>query len=268
VRVQGYRAARMQGAARRWADLLDGWTIPDEILFQATEPPWGMSPDWFSVPARPDDTPSRRLALEALREAGSVLDVGCGAGTAGLALVPPASALVGVDESPAMLARFREECEARRVRYDAVEGSWPSAAARASAADVVVCHHVLYNARDLVAFVVALSGRARQRVVVEVGAEHPSLRLAPLWRRFWDLDRPDGPRVDDAVAVLGEAGIDPIMEVTAGARPHARSGRDTVALVTRRLCLPPQRRPEVAAALAELPAAPSEVHTLAWSGDA
>jgi SAM-dependent methyltransferase len=258
----------MKGAARRWADLLDGWTIPDEILFQARESPWGFYPDYMEVPPVPDDTPSRRLALESVPAGGSVLDVGCGAGAAGLALVPPAGSLVGVDESPVVLARFRSTCEARRVHYDTVEGSWPAAARGMGRFDVVVCHHVLYNARDVVAFVVALTGRARRRVVVELAGEHPSLRLAPLWKRFWGLDRPRGPTARDALAVLGEAGVEPVVETAPRGRLHARSARDTVAIVARRLCLPEGRHDEVAAALAELPPADEEVWTFAWPGDA
>jgi SAM-dependent methyltransferase len=254
-------------AARRWAELLDGWAIPDEILYSAPESPWGFDPDLFQAPERPDDTPSRQLALEALPEGGTVLDVGCGGGTAGLALVPPAERLVGVDESPAMLTRFMAACRARDVHGEAVEGSWPEVARRVHRADVVVCHHVLYNVRDVVAFVVALTGRARRRVVVEIAAQHPLRRMAPLWQHFWKLDRPDGPTAGDFLAVLAETTIRAKVEQFTGARRHGRSFEDEVRLARRRLCLPPERDAEVAEQLRGLPEAGGDVWTFSWSGD-
>jgi len=44
--------------------------------------------------------------------------------------------------------------------------------------------------------------------------------------------------------------------------------RDDAAWVARRLCLPPGRTEEVAAALAELPVRPRQVATLTWPGGA
>ena len=131
--------------ARRWAELLDGWIIPDEILFQAPEDPWAMTPAAMAPPLVPDDTPSRRLAMESLPAGGSVLDVGCGAGAASLALVPPAGSIVGVDASTTMLDAFAAGCRARGVAYQAVLGEWPVAASLVGVAHVVVCHHVAYN---------------------------------------------------------------------------------------------------------------------------
>jgi SAM-dependent methyltransferase len=258
----------VDGAAKRWAELLDGWTIPDEMLFQAPEDPWLIDPVCVEAPSGPpEDTPSRRLAIEALPDDGAVLDVGCGAGAASLALVPPAGLLIGVDAAPAMLTAFAAACTRRGVPYEAVEGEWPTAAALVPAADVAVCHHVAYNVRDIVAFVVELTGRARHRVVVELAAVHPLLPLGPLWRYFWKIDRPPGPRADDFLAVLRELDIEPIVEQAPG-RPHLRSFEDAVTVARRRLCLPVDRSDEVAAGLRVLPKRPTEVWTFAWPGDA
>jgi SAM-dependent methyltransferase len=257
-----------EGAARRWAELLDGWTVPDEVLFQAPEDPWAIDPACVEAPEDPPaDTPSRRLALEALPEDGSVLDVGCGAGAASLALVPPAACAVGVDVDARMLTAFGAACRRRRVPYEAIEGEWPVVASATPVADVAVSHHVAYNVRDLVAFVVELTGRARRRVVVEIGAVHPLVPLAPLWRYFWKLDRPAGPTAGDFLAVLHEAGIDPIVEQAAG-HPHHRSPADAARITRRRLCLPVEREDEVARGLQVLPATATEVWTFAWPGDA
>lgn len=255
-------------AARRWAEQLEGWGIPDTIVAQAPEPPWACPPAVFAPPEEPDDTPSRRLALGWLGLDGSVLDVGCGAGAASLALVPPARSVTGVDQSAAMLERYAAEAQARGAVVATVEGSWPAVADGVGVADVVVCHHVAYNVADLVAFVVALTGHARRGVVLELTARHPLAHLAPLWERFWGLRRPTGPTAADAVEVLEECGLRP--EVVTWERPRRRtpSPADEVALVRRRLCLGPDREVEVAEALAALPQGPQAVWTCSWPGDA
>jgi SAM-dependent methyltransferase len=214
------------------------------------------------------DTPSRRMALAALGAGGSVLDVGCGGGIASLALVPPATELIGVDERPEALAGFVAAASAAGVPASAVDGCWPEVADEVTPADVVVCHHVFYNAPDLPPFVEALTAKASRLVVVELTAVHPLVYLAPLWRRFWDIERPPGPRAEDALAVLRELGYEPAAEI--GHRPagHWRSPEQQVRLARKRLCLPAERDPEVADALAELPPAPDDVWAFAWPGSA
>ena len=221
----------------------------------------------MAPPPVPTDTPSRRYALESLPTGGSILDVGCGAGAASLALVPPAGSVVGLDRSSAMLDAFGAACRARGVHYQAVLGEWPAAAAIVDVAHVVVCHHLAYAMRDVVAFAVELTGRARYRVVVELGAAHPSVALAPLWRYFWKLDRPRGPTAGDFLAALTEAGIEPVVAQAPG-RPPVKSAADAAAVARRRLCLPLEREAEVARALAVVPPTSSDVWTFAWPGDA
>jgi hypothetical protein len=132
-----------------------------------------------------------------------------------------------------------------------------------------VCGHVLYNVPDLEPFVAALDQAATRRVVVEITAAHPLTATGWLWKRFWDLDRPDGPTWEDAVAVLREAGVAPSVEHWEApgldaTRPGAHS-HDFVAFTRRRLCLPPEREPEVREALIERgPGGPRRLVTLWW----
>jgi SAM-dependent methyltransferase len=274
---------RETGALARWREQLEGWAIPEEILAAAPESPWGFPVGLFRSRAhragsRPG-TPSNLEAARHLPPGGSVLDVGAGGGAASLPLAGEAGRLVAVDESPEMVASFLAAAEAAGVPAEGVEGRWPEVAGRVGPADVVVCHHVLYNVADLAPFAAALTGHARRRVVAELTDRHPLAGLAPLWRRFHDLERPEGPGAGDAVAALAELGLD----VDRRDWEHQdRFGFDDfdelVAFTRRRLCLPAGRDPEVAEALLEqgthqvdgvwVSGQPRRVTTLSWPGSA
>ncbi|HXF35789.1 MAG TPA: methyltransferase domain-containing protein [Actinomycetota bacterium] len=245
------------GAVERWAEELRGWAIPEEILAAAPEPPYGFPAEPFRRRAeaarRADPSPTALRALEALPEGGTVLDVGCGAGATSLPLARRAGRIVGVDASPEMLERFREQAAEAGVPAEAVQGTWPDVAHRVEAADVVVCGHVLYNVQDLAPFVDALGDRVRRRVVCEITERHPWAWMAGLWLRFHGLPRPAGPTADDAEAALRELGIDVRREDHL--LPPTPAGferkEDAVALIRRRLCLGLERDPEVEKALGE-----------------
>ncbi|GAA4545959.1 class I SAM-dependent methyltransferase [Pseudonocardia xishanensis] len=250
----------MGSAAARWSELQSGRGIPPEILARAPVSPWGHDPADFTPPDEPADTPSRAAALSLLAPAGTVLDVGCGGGDAAFALVGPLTEAIGVDVAQDMLDVFEAAADVRGVPARTVLGPWPDVAADAGPADVVVSHHVLHNVVDLGPFVDALTAAAGRGVVVEMLAEHPMAWLDPLWERFHGLHRPPSATVDDAVAVLRERGVAP--EVTLWDRelrlPHSPEW------ITRRLCLPPERAPEVAAAVAEIPPRTRTAATLVW----
>ena len=232
-------------AAARWRDELAGWAIPEQIAAQAPEPPWGFPAELFpAAPREAADTPSRRRALDALPEGGSVLDVGCGGGAGGLSLVPPAAYVVGVDSGEHMLSAFATAAHERGVRHREVHGDWPAVAAAFEPADVAVCHHVLYNVPDLATFALALSKAARRRVVVELTARHPLADTRAMWRHFHGVDRPVGPSAALAVDTLREAGLTPkVEEWTAPPREVPRAA--LVALNRRRLCLSAEQDPVV-----------------------
>lgn len=262
-------AVAAREAEEAWARQLAAWAVPEEIRARAPADPWKLTPDLFPAPEAPPDTPSRRRALEALGGGGTVIDVGVGTGGASLPLAPPATLITGVDESEDMLDAFRARAADAGVKVKAYAGRWQDVARAVPPADVVVCHHVLYNVADLHAFAVALTAHARRRVVVELGARHPVAPSNPLWKHFWGLDRPEGPTADDAIAVLVEAGIEP--EVERDVRPLRRSADPEVwaRFLTRRLCLPPERLPEVKEAMARWPEpAERETVTVYWPGRA
>ena len=248
---------RIGSALDRWREELEAWAIPEEIIKRAPESPWGFPVAMFRARAdrarSGEPTPSGQEALRFLGDGGTVLDVGAGAGAASLPLARSARRIVAVDESPGMAEAFLAAAAVAGVEGSAVVGRWPDVADQVEPADVVVCNDVLYNVQDLGPFALALTDHARRRVVVQITRAHPLVPMGPLWRRFHDLERPQGPTADDAVAALAWIGLR--VERRDWTTPSAGSFErrdDLVAFLRRRLCLPASRDPEIAEALGPL----------------
>ncbi|MBK1782850.1 class I SAM-dependent methyltransferase [Prauserella cavernicola] len=267
-------------ATRRWREQLEAWRIPQPIMDAAEDSPWVLPRHVFSrradvLVAEPEGE-SFPAAWSALDPPGSVLDVGAAAGAASLPLAARARHITAVDGDETLLAEFANRAAALGVPALRVAGTWPDVAGEVEPADVVVCHHVLYNVPDVVPFVTALTGHARRLVVVELADVHPLTSLNPLWLRFHGMVRPEGPTAEDAVAVLRELGIEPRIRRWRRER-SASSGHPDFATLTditrRRLCLPRARAGEVADALREanataeqdLGSSGDDIVTLTWN---
>lgn len=227
--------------------------------------------------------PSYERAAEALPDGGSVLDVGAGTGAASLPLaVRPrgrAGSVVAVDTEASMLDTLAERARDLGVEVHSFVGRWPDVAGEVPAADVVVCHNVLYNVPDIEPFVRALTTHARRRVVVQLTARHPLTALNSLWEHFHGLRRPERPTAADAVSLLRALDLRPYDETWTYSQGQSYDSFDDLVDVTRRrLCLPPERAGELADALRDLgidPAAPRdlgpvtrEAVTVWWDGTA
>jgi SAM-dependent methyltransferase len=245
------------GALSDWAAMLADWDIPKEILARAPESPWGFPKEMLGrkglLAADHEPAPSARRALEALPEAGSVLDIGCGGGAASLPLAERASTLIGVDPSEELLDEFVANAAEIEVAAEGVIGTWPDVASSVSPADVVVCNNVLYNVRDLAPFANEMTRHAWHRVVVEITGEHPLAWMSDLWMRFHGIERPTRPTVEDCVEALKEIGISPNREddIRADYRGGFEEQADAIALIRRRLCLEAEQDGDVAEALGE-----------------
>ncbi len=243
------------------------WAIPPEILESAPRRPFVFIPQMFAAPdpGAFEPTPSNRLAAEALEPRGSVLDVGCGGGAAAFALVPPATEVIGVDRQSDMLDLLSATARERGISASVYAGSWPDIADDVPAADVVVCHNVMYNVIGIAEFVAALAAHARRRVVIEMTPKHPQDRRRVLWRHFWNLERPREPTSAVAVQAIREAGIDArVEEWTFPAERFADRPRHLEAAYwCRQLCLEPEREPECEALIADVPF-PRERVTIWW----
>jgi SAM-dependent methyltransferase len=235
-----------------WGSALLEWRIPEEIEAQAPESPWGFPPALFGS-HDVSDCALHTTARSLLPARGVVLDVGCGGGAASIPLARHAGALIGVDESVVLLRAYSEAARAAGAVHTTVLGRWPDVERNVKVADVVVCRNVVYNVPAVAPFVEALTGHARDGVVVELTATHPSVPIAPLWRHFWDLERPDGPDADLFIRVLRERGYAPEVEYEDRPMFKAHLGDpEYVSFVRRRLCLPASRDAEVAEQIAAL----------------
>jgi SAM-dependent methyltransferase len=231
-------------AGDAWRAALALWAIPEPIRAAATEDPFGFSAVLFEPDRQAAAAVSTARAREALPMGGTVLDVGCGGGAASFPLVP--AAVTGVDPDPAMVALFERGAAQRSIARRAVLGAWPDVADVVALHDVVVSHHVVYNVAAIEDFLLALTARARHRVVLEVTRRHPQAELNKLWRALHGVARPQTPGVADLLAVLRALGIR--AEATDAQRPAPRPAQPRDALVTavrRRLCLPPSADAEV-----------------------
>jgi 2-polyprenyl-3-methyl-5-hydroxy-6-metoxy-1,4-benzoquinol methylase len=245
----------VQTPGQRWGSALGQWAIPAHIIDQAPQSPWVHPPAMFAMDdaaAAADDTASHRWARRALAGGGSVLDVGCGGGRSSVVLVPEATLITGVDEQAAMLVNFAAACERAGVAHREVEGRWLQVASDVEVADVVVCHHVVFNVAEIEPFVQQLSRHARRRVVVELPAVHPTAPFNPLWKHFWDLERPSEPTAELFVDVVRSLGEKPLVETTIRPprKPTIARG-DYVAFVRTRLCLGADRDEEINQMLGE-----------------
>ncbi|WP_240506920.1 class I SAM-dependent methyltransferase [Thermoactinospora rubra] len=233
----------------RWRAYLESWAIPPEILAKAPADPWGHSPARFGARTdramvEADSGPTTARLAEVLP--GSVLDVGAGTGAASLPLRDRVTSLTAVDSSPAMLAELLVRADKLGIPTTVVEGRWPDVAGSVGRADAAVAAHVVYNVPDLAAFLRALNGHARRRVVIELTHRHPMSWLNPLWEQVHGVRRPVRPIAEDAVSLADALGFD--VRVEEREAPLERFGtiEELAASACHRLCLDPSRAAEIA----------------------
>ena len=263
---------RLSEPARRWREAGEDWPVPRSVRERQGETGWSLEPERFrwrpEEDARQPVRPSRRRALEALPEGGSVLDVGVGGGASSLGLVPKAGRITGVDRLEGMLEAFAASARAAGVASQCVLGAWPDVAAQVEPADVAVCHHAVYGVVEIEPFLEALTTHARRRVVLEVSAERPMAGLNPLWKAFHGVDRPNRPVADDLQAVAAALGMAVEREDMDLPARTQEVTPDLVAFVRRRVCVGEERDPEIAAFLRGSEPQEQRVVALWWPGTA
>jgi SAM-dependent methyltransferase len=231
--------------AKKWAEALSQWGLPQEILDQAEQSPWIHPPALFTVPDEIPMTTSHNRAIEAVPTGGSVLDIGCGGGIAAFACTPTAQTVYGVDHQAEMLELFAAQAQKLKVNHAQFLGDWPDIENKVPTADVVTCHHVVYNVSDIVPFLLALDSHADKRVVIEMPQEHPLASMREVWKFFWNLDRPTEPTPSMLLEILSEIGIKANIEYWESSLGREISIEQAAEFMRIRLCLPKSRLTEV-----------------------
>ncbi|MGI8536331.1 MAG: class I SAM-dependent methyltransferase [Mycobacteriales bacterium] len=256
----------------RWRQGLADRDVPQDLADSAPEPPPSLEPESFRW--RPEEDahrpvrPSRRRALEALPDAGSVLDVGVGGGASSLGLAPRVGSITGVDRMPEMLELFEASALAAGVAPRAVLGAWPDVADDVEPVDVAVCHHAIYGVAEIEDFVVALTTRARRRVVIELSGQLPQARFDPLWKLLHGIDRAHFSVAEEVHAVLAAMGLAVQREdIVLPANPRDVT-TEFVAFARRRLFVGPEKDPEIEQFLRAMTPEPMTVVALWWPGAA
>ncbi len=254
----------MGAAQARWAAQLAAWAIDPDIIAAAPESPYGFPTGLFGSHTGAAST-HRAIAM-ALPPGGVLLDIGCGGGAASIPVCTKAGALLGVDSSEAMLQVFIDAAVSTGTPVRTWHGTWAEVANDVPIADVSVAANVVYNVPDIGDFLQTMTTHTRHRVVIELTDSHPWTSIAPLWRRFHDQERPDGPTTGDFLDVTAELGFDAHLETFQRPSAWANAAPEVVvAFNRRRLCLPAEREAEVAAAMHDLPpAAPTRASTVWW----
>lgn len=230
----------------QWRTSLSSWAIPEEIIRQAPVSPWIHPVEMFVVPQTIQDSPSHQAAREALPSGGCLLDIGCGGGVAAFGATRPGDHVIGVDHQTEMLVEFEKEAAQRGLTSQTFFGDWPDISDQVPEADVVTCHHVVYNVSAIEDFVRALSSHARKRVVLELPQTHPRSNLAPAFKHFWNLDSPTEPTSEMMRQVLVEMGIKPEVQHWSAPFTNEIPFELNVEFTRIRLCLPQSRDAEVA----------------------
>jgi hypothetical protein len=129
----------------------------------------------------------------------------------------------------------------------------------------VTCHHVVYNVPLIEEFISEIVAHANKRVVIEMPEFHPLSNMSPLWKHFWNLDRPISPSAHDFVEVLNEMGISAQMQLWAGEMRNDVDFDSQVRFMRIRLCLPESREAEVREFMLEnLPKSERKLATIWW----
>lgn len=206
-------------AAARWRRLVTGRL--DEMARLSPESGSVSGPFWDSRAERygarlrvpdPAREPFLRRLLRVTGAASSVIDAGAGTGRFALALAPSVAHVTAVEPAPAMLAVLeRNAAQLGVANLTTVRATWEEAAVEP--ADVAFSSFVVTLVPDAEPFVAKLEASAQRRVLLYLGAYCADALLDPLWRHFHAAPRTPGPTYLDALAVLRELGIEPVVKV-------------------------------------------------------
>lgn len=197
-------------AVARWRNRVEAEHAQTDRLRGEAPPEDYWSP--FAGQFRPDlagpEDPTLRLIAPMVAPDWEVLDVGAGGGRLALPLARLCRHVTAVEPSAAMAAELREAARINDIdNVSVVEATWEEA--DVPPADLVVCAHVLYTAREVGPFLRKMQTHARERVVAVLFTDTPQWQLFPFWERVYGEERLRLPGLTDLMGVLWEMGVYP-----------------------------------------------------------
>lgn len=243
-------------ARERWTADLAGWSVPSTLLeATGTTPPDAalcrLVEPGPVVGSEPTVT-ERAIAALLMSGGGSVVDVGSGPGRLTVPMARRGYRVTAVEVDPGRAEALAEATHSAGVSVTTIVGRWPDVAGNAGRHDVALGAHVAYEVPALGPFLEALQDVARRGVVLEATPRHPFAGLSRYLRLLHGHELPRRPTADDLIAVVEEVvGVEPEVQWwSAPAAPRFTDMGELLAHYRRRLLVPPERTPEVAALLA------------------
>ena len=143
------------------------------------------------VPYGPDLPDERLFRLLGNVEGKRVLELGCGAGHASIALAKQGAKVITVDPSSARLDAVRSACEREEVRVELHEGDlWELAFMRGDTIDIVLSVFALSNVPDLDRVYRQARRVLRQECPLVFSVSHPASAVVGadlrVGRTYWD----------------------------------------------------------------------------------
>ena len=141
-----------------------------------------------------------------------LLEIGGGAGRAGLPLARRCREVINVEPSPGMRQEFRESAaEAGITNARLVQALWPEAAGLQG--DITFTADVTYFVPDIVPFIQGLEDASRRRVILNLWSQPPPNRRAPAFALVYGESQEPSPGHTHLLPVLWEMGILPDIRV-------------------------------------------------------
>jgi SAM-dependent methyltransferase len=158
-------------------------------------------------PRRPLD-PDLEMTASYVEPDDAIVDVGGGAGRAGLPLALRARSIVNVDPSAGMLAAFEAHAQKAGIaNARVVHGDWLEV--EPPRGTLALVNHVTYLTRDIVPFIRKLEAAASRRVIITVGSPPPPSRNGMVFQVAYEEPSEPVPGHVELVNVLWELGIEP-----------------------------------------------------------
>lgn len=200
-------------AAERYAAAVDAYQAQQAELARHQGDRWANCAAYFRLDPRRELDANLRAVAELVQPGDVVVDIGGGAGRVCLPLALQCQEVVNVEPSKAMREEFSASAAGAGITNAvAVDATWPSTD-HSLAGDVVITANVTYFVRDIVAFVRAMAGAARRRVMIQVWSVPPPNFHAALFARLHGVEQALAPGHELLLPVLWEMGILPDVRV-------------------------------------------------------